>query len=100
LLCPASLEKESFEVRKFLIGALVAGSIGVTGALALPAHATSTWPTGPTVTNSGTGGTLTVGTPAGCATLPGDAASGDYNPGGGTQYDPAPCPPRRTTATT
>src|SRR3954467_12054738 len=64
------------EVRKFLITALVATALGVTGALAAgPAKATSVCPTGPTVTNSGTGGTLTVGTPLGCATASGDAGS-------------------------
>jgi hypothetical protein len=89
-----SLEKESFEVRKFLIGALVAGSMAVTGALAMPAHAVSSCGTGPAVTPSGTGGTLTVGTPAGCLTASGDAAaqsgyvvadgaSTNGNPGGG-----------------
>jgi hypothetical protein len=113
-------------VRKFLIGALVAGSMAVTGALAMPAHANSVCPAGPNVTNSGTGGTLTVGTPAGCLTASGDAgtqsgyvvadgastnpgagsgyigvdgsdgvavvgcSSGEYTPGGGTQYDPPP----------
>jgi hypothetical protein len=70
-----SLEKENLEVRKFLIGALVAGSIAVTGALAMPAHANSVCPTGPAGGPSGTGGTVTVGTPIGCVTASGDAAA-------------------------
>jgi len=62
-------------MRRFLVTALVAGSLGGLGLLAAPAYATSSCPTGPTVTPSGTGGTATVGTPLGCATASGDAAS-------------------------
>jgi hypothetical protein len=74
ILCPE--RRRASKVRKFLITALVAGSMGVTGLLALPAHATSVCPTGPTVTQgAGASGTVTVGTPAGCATVSGDATT-------------------------
>ena len=79
-------------MRKFLITALVAGTMGVTGLLTLPqAHATSVCPLGPTVTNSGTGGTLTVGTPIGCVTASGDAATrSGYVVADGVASNPGP----------
>jgi hypothetical protein len=111
-------------VRKFLITALVAGSLGVAGAFAAaPAKAVSSCTTGGAP--SGTGGTASVGLPVGCVQASGDAASqsgyaqvdgngtipgpvgggylavdgsdggptllgcasGEYDPGAGTQYD-------------
>ena len=115
-------------MRKALIAALAGAALGVGGLMAVPsAKATSSCETG--VTPSGTGGTLTVGTPIGCGTASGDAgtqsgyavadgsagnpgpsggyigiddsdggptvvgcSNGDYNAGGGTQYDPPPAP--------
>jgi len=63
-------------VRKYLITALVAGSLGVSGLLAMPAKATSVCPTGPTPNYAGgASGSLTVGTPAGCFTAAGDGAN-------------------------
>jgi hypothetical protein len=78
-------------VRKFLITALVAGSMGVTGLLAMPAHANSVCPTGPAGGPSGTGGTVTVGTPAGCVTASGDAvAKSGYVVADGASTNPGP----------
>jgi hypothetical protein len=79
-------------VRKILITALVGACLGVMGMFAVPgAKANSVCPAGPTVTNTGTGGTLTVGTPAGCATASGDAASqSGYAVADGAATNPGP----------
>lgn len=77
-------------MRKYLITALVGGTLGVGGLFAVPAAlATSTCTTG--VTPSGTGGTLSVGTPAGCATASGDAATqSGYAVADGAATNPGP----------
>jgi len=71
-------------VRKFLIPALVAGSMAVTGVLAaLPAHAYE-----PCTTGASTSG-VAVQTPAGCASASGSAATQS----GYVQADGAPTNP-------
>jgi hypothetical protein len=86
-----SLEKESFEVRKFLIGALVAGSMAVTGALAMPAHATSNCTTGVTPDAGGGGGSACIATPAGAFTAAGSATTqSGYAVADGASTNPGP----------
>ena len=77
-------------MRKILITGVVAAALGVSGVMAMPAaKATSTCETG--VTPSGTGGTLTVGTPAGCGTASGDAATqSGYAVADGSASNPGP----------
>jgi hypothetical protein len=79
-------------VRKLFITVLVGACLGVTGMLAMPgAKANSSCGTGPAASPSGTGGTLTVGTPAGCLTANGDAGTqSGYVVADGVATNPGP----------